>query len=467
MSRQVDDERFDALVARHLDHTLDVAGRTELIARLGADPTRRRDYLRLLEQEELLTTGVREVLTPSARIDAARLRRTRRLPRPPRLPRLPRRGHRRSRLQAWTVRASWLVAALVLLVVGALALRPDLRPPSGIAVSGDVLVERAGAPTPERRLNHDDVVTALGPAQMTLADGGVVALSPMTRVVVRTAAVGLDLHLTRGEVDCDLPVQPRGFSVTTAEATTAVVGTRFRVGADAGATRVAVAHGRVRLRAADAQTLLVAGETAHVTSAGIRRAAHDAPARLADTGRWHAHGRFAAQVVAGGATMPPALPPDSGRDRWIGRGWTWHAPLPAAAAIAMQARFEFPAANDGIWHGEVFLAPPEAQRDAEEAQPSPCLRLALRTGIPTVVRRTTPDAEPEVLWTGTGLPPGPRLLRLELDAGTVTALIDGQVVWRGPLGFTTVTPGLRWARRSAGASPLVIDQVALESLLPR
>jgi hypothetical protein len=95
------------------------------------------------------------------------------------------------------------------------------------------------------------------------------------------------------------------------------------------------------------------------------------------------------------------------------------------------------------------------------------LRLAVRSGVPTVVRRTTPETDPEVLWTGTPLPAGARLLRLELDGGDVTARIDGQVVWKGPLPFTSLAPGVRWTRRVAGKAPMVVDQVTLESLLPR
>lgn len=454
------DVRFDELMARHLDHTLDATGRAELSALLRTDPARRREYLRLLEQEESLISGAREMLTPSARIEAARL------------PRPSRRLRRRSHIRRWTTVSAWAAAALVLVVVGVLALNLDSRLPYAAEVVGDVVVERAGSRHPAESLRHGDVLVARGAGQVRFPDGGVVELQPATRVLLRadgTAAGGVALRLERGDLVCALPTQPRGFTIVTSEAEVAVVGTSFRVVATAGTSQVAVLEGRVRVRSVSAEVQLSPGEHALITATGIRRAAHDAPARLDDPARWLAMGTLTAETTVGGAVLSAAPVQRDPRDphQWSGRAWRWYAPQPSSAALAMQARFNFPAADDGIWHGEVSLAPPDAHLDADEAQPSPCLRLAVRTGIPTVVRRTTPAVDPEVLWTGALLPPGPRMLRLELRDGQVSALIDGAVVWRGPVSYPTVVPGVRWTRRAAGTAEMTIDQVALESLLPR
>jgi ferric-dicitrate binding protein FerR (iron transport regulator) len=451
---------FDDLLARHLDRPLDAAGRAALAAHLRRDPAHRRDYLRLLEQEELLVAGARELLTPSARIDAARL--------PRRVRRLPRRGGAGRPWLAWTA------AALVLVAVGAVALRPETEtaPPFHARVSGEVTVLRSAASlagSAASPLRHGDVLLARTSADLAFPDGGTVTLGPGARLGLRADASdrdGVAVSLEAGSIACDLPTQPHGFTVATAQVRIAVVGTRFRVEATAGDSRIAVDEGRVRLRSSATEALLSAGELARITATAITRAAMDAPARLDDPVRWLTDGALAAEPRAGGATLAAAPGGPGPRDQWRGRAWRWYTPLPADAAIAIQARFALPQPDDGIWHGEVFLAPPEAERDAEEAQPSPCLRLSVRAGIPTVAHRTTPDAEAQVSWIGEQLPAGTRMLRLELRDRTVVALIDGRAVWRGPVPFETVVPGLRWTRRAAGTAPMRIDQVALEPLLP-
>jgi len=453
-----DGTRFDELVARHLDRTLDAVGRAELAACLRADPVRRHDYLRLLEQDELLVIGAREILTPSARIEAARL------------PRRTRRVTRRSHIRRWTAWIGWASAALVLVVVGAFTLRSE-RAPFQATLDGLALIERGGDVNSRKSdLRHGDVLIAQGTATLRFPDGGALATQPETRLVLRSdgnAAQGVEVALMQGVIRCDLPPQPRGFSVRTGEAQIAVIGTVFQVESSPGASLVMVDAGRVRVRSATAEAQLSPGEQARITTAGILRAAADAPAHLADPARWLASGKLAATATVGGATLAATPTRQVDVTQWSGRAWRWYAPLPSSAAIAMQARFVLPAADDGVWHGEVFFAPPDAHQDADEAQPSPCLRLGVRSGIPTVVRRTTPEVDPQVLWTGEELPPGARMLRLELRDGQVSALIDGAVVWRGPMPYTTVVPGLRWTRRAAGASAMTIDQVALESLLPR
>lgn len=454
----MNDDHFTALVTRHLDRALDAAGRRELAEVLRNDPARRRDYLRLLEQDELLVTGVRESLTPSARIDAARLPRTRRT-------------RRRARIRAWTGWSAWIAAALILVVAGYVVLRPDEGVPFRAIADGALVVERAGAVLPpSTTLRHGDVLSASGDGSVRFPDGGMVALRPSAQVRLQADASspqGVHLDLRNGVIACDLPHQPRGFTVRTAHTRVAVVGTRFRVEVDPDASEVQVDDGRVRVATTTGEALLSAGEHARVSASGITRSAADSPARLDDPTRWQTSGTLTTQSHRGGAQVqsPPPTQPRNGF-LWRGRAWRWHAPLPSSAAIAVQARFALPPADDGIWHGEVFLAPPDAHQDVDEAQPSPCLRLAVRTGIPTVVRRTTPDAEPEVLWTGETVPAGPRLLRLELRDSQVIAAIDGREVWRGPLPYPVIVPGLRWTRRAPGAAPMVIDQVALESLLP-
>jgi ferric-dicitrate binding protein FerR (iron transport regulator) len=451
----MNDERFDLLVARHLDRTLDSSGRAELAAVLRGDATRRREYLRLLEQEELLTTNVREVLTPSARIDAARL------------PSRTRRVHRRARVRRWTTWAGVAAAASLTVVLGGLMLVRGSAPPFAAHLVGDAHIERGGVRV-DGPLRYGDVVIAQGEATLRFPDEGTVRLEPATRVELYAdagAAQGVDLRLARGVLACDLPPQPRGFVVRTAEAAVGVVGTRFQVASTAGVSRVALSDGRVRVRHAGGELDLVPGDQVRIAAGRVQQAVAESPARLDDATRWRVGGALAGDAVAGGATMSPT--PADLPGRWTGRGWRWHRSVPADAAIALQARFQCPPASDGIWHGEVLIAPPDATYDDDEAQATPCLRLSIRGGVPSVGRRVIGEREVTTLWTGQPLSPGPHLLRLELRDGAVVALIDGREVWRDHVPYRDVVPGIRWSRRTPGATTTTIDQVALESLLER
>lgn len=455
------DERFDALVARHLDRTLDTAGRAELAALLTAEPKRRRDYLRLLEQEELLVTSTREVLTPSARIDAARLTHT------GRTARTTRRHRRRARIRSWTGWAAWAVAASTAVVVGTLVLRDGSAPTFGARLAGDVRIERAGKAADEP-LRHGDVLIARGAAMLRFPDDGTVRLEPSVRLVLRadaTAPRGVELRLDQGKIACDLPPQLRGFVVRTAETDVAVVGTRFSVTADPGVSRVGLDEGQVRLRHPAGDLLLSPGDQARITAGGVVRAVQESPARLDDPQRWSVAGRLDGEAVAGGATLAPTPVNEPGV--WSGRAWRWQRVLSADTAVALQARFDCPPAGDGIWHCEVLVAPPGAVQDEREGQFTPCVRLSLREGVPSVGRRVVSDTEVQPLWTGDRLPPGPHLLRLELRGGTLIGLIDGREVWRGPAPYPELVLGVRWSRRVAGAAATTIDQVAVESLLER
>lgn len=460
MNNPSPDDRFDALVARHLDRTLDSAGRAELAALLTASPNRRRDYLRLLEQEELLVTSTREVLTPSARIEAARLTRTARQPRTTR-------RHRRARIRSWTGWAAWAVAASTAVVVGGLVLRDGATPTFGARLAGDVRIERAGKNAAEP-LRHGDVLITDGAAMLRFPDDGTVRLEPSVRLVLRADASdphGVDLRLDQGTITCDLPPQRRGFVVRTAETDVVVVGTRFSVAADPGVSRVGLDEGQVRLRHPAGEFLLSPGDQARITEGGVVRAVQESPARLDDPLRWSVTGRLAGDAVAGGATLAPTPVDESGV--WSGRAWRWQRVLSADTAVALQARFDCPPAGDGVWHGEVLVAPPTSQQDEREGQFTPCLRLSLREGVPSVGRRVVGDSEVQPLWTGDRLPPGPHLLRLELRDGTLLARVDGREVWRGPAPYPELVVGVRWSRRVAGAAATTIDQVALEPLLER
>lgn len=451
----MNDERFELLVARHLDRTLDTSGRAELASVLRSDPARRREYLRLLEQDELITSGVREVLTPSARIEAARL------------PSRTRRTRRRARIRRWTTWAGFAAAASLSVVLGGLLLVRGSAPPFAAHLAGDAHIERGGVRV-DGPLRHGDVVIAQGEATLRFPDEGIVRLEPATRVELRAdagAAQGVDLRLARGVLACDLPPQPRGFVVHTDEAAVAVVGTRFQVRSVSGASRVALSDGRVRVRHAGGELDLVPGDQVRIAAGRAQQAVVESPARLDDATRWRVGGALAGEAVAGGVSMSPT--PADLPGRWTGRGWRWHRSVPAEAAIALQARFHCPPAGDGIWHGEVLIAPPDAQYDDDEAQATPSLRLSIRDGVPSVGRRVMGEREVTTLWTGQPLPPGPHLLRLELRDGTVVALIDGRDVWRERVPYPNLVPGIRWSRRTPGAAATTIDQVALESLLER
>jgi ferric-dicitrate binding protein FerR (iron transport regulator) len=96
----------------------------------------------------------------------------------------------------------------------------------------------------------------VGDSEVTLAAGSKLA-------VAGSDAVGFQLTLERGRVDCE--VAPRAgrpaFVVNAGDATVTVVGTRFSVSRDAAGASVRVEHGSVRVATPATSVLLGAGES--------------------------------------------------------------------------------------------------------------------------------------------------------------------------------------------------------------
>jgi ferric-dicitrate binding protein FerR (iron transport regulator) len=460
MSSEEQDGQVDELVARHLDGTLDAPGREQLAAWLRADPKHRREYLRLLELDTVLTARAKEQLTPSARYEAKRVvRRTRR---------------QRPHSSAWAGRFVALAAA-VLVVGGALAIfwRPA-PPPEAIRffaqLEGDVAIERAGirqADEARAWLLPDDVVIAEHQARLLFPDGGSVAMEGGTRVqAIRDAQhqEGIRLELIAGRVACDLPRQAAPFVITSPLAEVTVLGTQFAVSTMAGHDRIAVNRGRVAVAGGGQNVVLAAGDMVDVTVSRMLCATTDNPARLNDSARWKGAGTLPTETRLGGALF--AAEKGSARPMdWSGRGWRWYQPLPAASAVALQARFDLPAATEGNTYCEVSWSPPDATVDVDEGQCTPCLRLGIRSGVPAIVRLSA-ENDQTILWEGEQRAAGPCLLRLELLDGEVAAFLDGTEVWRGPLGFAKAHPGVRMSRRDSGTQATLLERVSLESLLP-
>lgn len=172
----------------------------------------------------------------------------------------------RPRRRTTASRLPWLLAAAALLAVAALWWLGGTPPPVADLAAGTATIARAGGTLPAAagtRLLTGDRITTDGTAtvhwpdgsELVLAAGSALALSPRP-------------HLERGTVDASIVHQPAGapFVVATAEAQIEVLGTRFRLAADAGSTRCDLHTGAVRItRLADGRSLQLApGQSATV-----------------------------------------------------------------------------------------------------------------------------------------------------------------------------------------------------------
>lgn len=155
-------------------------------------------------------------------------------------------------------------------------LRQTPAPATVVAVSGSVRVVPSGAA--ERVLDTGELlgagtrleVAADSSATLRFADGSVLVVQPGTRLTLDTVSVyagggmaDTRLRLQQGRVDVGAnPARTRGnrLQVITPSAVAAVRGTRFRVGADAAATRQETLEGEVALDAAGQQVAVRAGQ---------------------------------------------------------------------------------------------------------------------------------------------------------------------------------------------------------------
>jgi len=171
-------------------------------------------------------------------------------------------------------------AAVLLIAVGALLL-PIVLPARDIiariamitAPTGDAgLLHRANQQTEPLRADvaihaGDRIAVALGAAvEIRLAhEDTVLGLGSGTTVRLTQDASGTRLGLDRGALSAAVAAQAPGrqLTVTTPQATIAVIGTRFSVTTDDARTSVEVDHGRVRVSAADTTSIdLTAGQGA-------------------------------------------------------------------------------------------------------------------------------------------------------------------------------------------------------------
>ena len=148
----------------------------------------------------------------------------------------------------------------------AYALRPRRRwmPIAGFAVAAAaavvlVVALRGGEREP---IVSQHVVPAGEHAHWTFGDA-VIDAAGGTTVDERLDDTGVTLTLAHGKVDC--VVEPRSgrtpFRVVAGEVTVIVVGTQFAVERIPSGVRVAVTHGKVRVRVGDKETLLTNGES--------------------------------------------------------------------------------------------------------------------------------------------------------------------------------------------------------------
>ncbi|MBA3699773.1 MAG: FecR domain-containing protein [Planctomycetes bacterium] len=169
-------------------------------------------------------------------------------------------------------------AAVLLIALGALVL-PTVLPSSNIiariamitAPTGDAgLLHRANQQTEPLRADvaihaGDRIAVALGATVEVrfVHEDTVLGLGSRTTVRLTQDAGGTQLGLDSGTLRAAVAAQAaaRQLTVTTPQATIAVIGTRFSVTANDARTSVEVDHGRVRVSAADAASIdLTAGQ---------------------------------------------------------------------------------------------------------------------------------------------------------------------------------------------------------------
>lgn len=454
-----DDEVFLRLVGQHLAGDLTPAEREVLAVRLRADPQARTRYRDLLAMDVLLHDQAGEQLSPTARIALRQV------------PHRTGRGRRRSRATRRPPLALWvgLAAAAAMLVLVALQAAPR-RASSPIAgesfaatLSGTAEVWRDGAQVANEPLRAGDTIVAANAADVVFPDHSRLVLAPGSRLRLEADqkdATGARVHLENGTARCELRPQARGFRLATAHATVAVLGTSFTTSATAQTTAVAVASGRVRIDAGAEHAELAAGDRAEVTAnvVTVIRATPIAPAAVDGTGvadftqteQWIARGPLPVEIGRGRLEVPPApIPPDAGHI-WHGRSWQWHQPLPATTTAALSGVLHIPAGSGARdWQAELFCADAATTFDVEEGQPATCLRLVVRdrrVSVQELVRG--PDSGNERWQAESVLSENSEVtLGLHLEAGGLTARVDGRVVWQGALSYERVLLGIRISRR--------------------
>lgn len=263
-------DRDAILVEAYLDGSLDSAQADELLAALD-DPARGADIRRRLAFAGQLATALDR--TPEAAVVRSVLERMDASADPaaiaaPMGRALPLRWRWRPLLLA----AAAVLAAAVATTWWTVRDRADCR----IAGGGSALVRRAGGrleARPGMALEPGDRVDAAAPLALAWRDGSRIDLAPGTRLELLPAAPGRRLRLGSGALHADIAAQDEPLRILTPDAQVEVVGTRFRLGFEGGATRLEMYAGTVRLVGADGAggRLVSAGETVLAAPTGAWR----------------------------------------------------------------------------------------------------------------------------------------------------------------------------------------------------
>ncbi len=281
---------LELLALLHLDGLADADQRQRLEQILLGDADARVAFLRLARQHgelgELLKSGSEAGEEPTRQGTSASSRRRNRARRQPRL-----------RAARWP---ALIAAGAAAGLIGAFLLAPRpsssdpvplvLAPPTPIPITPsapglpmlvgdwrDFAVQPATGDDVSRRalLPGDRLTVGLsGNATLAYADGTQVVVSRASRVTIPSSATvsEISLILEVGVLDADVAAQRphHPMQVRTATAALEVVGTRFRLSAAHGSSRLEVAHGSVRMTGAGDKggTLVAAGQSADTARSG-------------------------------------------------------------------------------------------------------------------------------------------------------------------------------------------------------
>lgn len=227
--------RLDQLVGAHLDGALDAERTRELAELLAADGDARKAFARALAMDTALPQVARRRRAPL--------------------------------LLLWACSAA---AALLALGVAWWLLREAPGP----RVDGDgAVVMRAGREIPAADagpLRAADSLHAAGaPAVVLWPEGTRAVLAAGGRLDLIAAGPAKDLHLDEGSLDVDAAPQvgDRSLLLRAEGLSASVVGTRFRLARNAGATTLSVQHGSVAVQAGSERRTVAAGQLAVASTA--------------------------------------------------------------------------------------------------------------------------------------------------------------------------------------------------------
>lgn len=447
------DERLEYLVQGHFDAELTAAEQTELQGLLQADQAARRHFARQCVVHGFIRCSRSRAMAPvaSGGASTARIARARRRAQP-------------------ASRRWWpLAAAAALLAAVAWWMIADGRQPPAIERTLGAMVE---APLRGQQLRRDaadldlaaalplrpgDTLLARSPLVLTYpAEPTRLALVAGSELVCLDEQGGKGFRLLHGALEAVVARQPAGapLRILTAQGTTEVVGTAFRLEATAQATRLVVDQGTVRLAGAAGALLVHPGQEAALAADGNPRRVVDG--NLLSDGGFEGDGRawgklrhsdgswFVGRTIA-------ASPGATGRgcaqlhtDPNLARGIFQDVAITGGADYAITLRMrrdDLPASAVAVTAHWLALTPAEllAQRGHPDFKPEFGFDTNL-LGATELASHTFP-IPPDAGWTEVGgrvrAPAEARGLRLHFaipaGAQTGTASFDDAVIRRlGP-----------------------------------